>query len=326
MAAVTEVLGVLVVGNLVAKLLMALLDVADPGDLQREMLAGVEARDFLLLSRVTLVQLLLKWGCLLGLAFAVGWWRRRHGPRHYGLTLSGDSTFRLLVMGVAAAALGGLLPEALTFSSRYLPIGEGPDHWALFPDRLSWPFLLYMAIASFGLVPIVEELFVRGYMQTRLTEEFGPAGGISLVAILFALAHSQYFKAEVLSIGMLVSIVVGSLVVGWVFHRTGSLLPCVLAHAALNFPLRGAAQGAAIAVMAVIALLSLRAAVREARAFGRAALATPDRSGLWVALGVFGGGVLLLAVAPLAGLTAGAASLVVALGLALRQKRRPAAS
>lgn len=319
-AAALEVVGVLIVGSVLANLVMGALGAADSDELQSAMLAGEAGRDFLLLARVTLVDLLVKYGCLLGLAFAIGWWHRRRGRRAYGVTRGGWPVGRLVLIGIATFGIGGLLPRGLVLLSRYLPIGEGPEHWALFPDTLTLPFLLWMLVGSFGLVPIVEELFIRGYMQTRLSEDFGPAAGISLVALIFALAHTQYFKLEVLSLGMLVSIALLSWVVGWAFHRTGSLLPGIVGHALLNFPFLGRAEMVAVAGMAAICAAALprlwgelpriRRAVGEIRGWD---------SLLWAVLLTLAvlGAVLL----GTAGLAVPAAGLVVALMLEAREKR-----
>ncbi len=131
-----------------------------------------------------------------------------------------------------------LLPALLLALDDHLPwIGRGPDHWALFPERWSAGFLLYLAMSSFLLVPIVEELTFRGYMLARLREAFDDAGALTLVAVVFALVHLQYLKAEVLSLGLTASLFVGSLAYGYAVVRTGSLLPCVVAHALQNLPL-----------------------------------------------------------------------------------------
>jgi membrane protease YdiL (CAAX protease family) len=125
--------------------------------------------------------------------------------------------------------------------------------------------MLYMAVGSFLVVPIVEELAARGYLQTRLAEDFGPAGAIYITAFFFAIGHTQYFKPEVLSIGMLVSIVISSVSIGYAFFRTGSLWPGIIAHALINIPGPDsvAAEGFQLAVMAGLLIFCRREAIAE---------------------------------------------------------------
>ena len=93
-----------------------------------------------------------------------------------------------------------------------------------------------MAVASFGLVPIVEELWARGYFVRRLRDGFDTGGAIVVSSLFFAFAHTQYFKLEVVSLGLLAGLVITSLAAAGTLVRTGSLVPCVLAHALVNVP------------------------------------------------------------------------------------------
>ena len=236
LAAICEFVGVLLAAIVIQRALVRALGVTPWKATQAAMLDSGEI-DFLVLSKLAAIDQLLKYGVLLGLAFAIGWWHRRRGLKSYGVTLARRSWGELVGIGVGLWGVSMALPGLLQALNDHLPwIGRGPDHWALFPSSWSAEFLLYMAVSSFLLVPIVEELAVRGYMLNRLREDYGDAGALTLSAVFFALAHTQYFKAEILSVGMLLSIVVGSLAAGYVLIRTGSLVPCIVAHALLNLP------------------------------------------------------------------------------------------
>lgn len=235
LAAISEVASVLIVGSLLARLIQRGLDLGSWKGAQSAMLAG-EPVDFLLLSRLAVVELSIRYAVLCGIAFSLGWWHRRRRLGAYGLTTAATPVPRLVRDGVILFGVIGLPPMLLVMTSRYLDLGAGAPQWELFPDRLNPQFLLYAAISSFVLVPILEELFFRGYVQARLTEDFGAVGSIFLAALLFALAHGQYYRASVLSLGMLVSLAVQSLVVGFVFYRTGSLIPPIVAHSLVNLP------------------------------------------------------------------------------------------
>ena len=71
------------------------------------------------------------------------------------------------------------------------------------------------------MAPIVEELLFRGGMQGHLLRKWkNPAWAILVSALIFGIVHGnpvQMFFASILG-----------LVLGWVYYRTGSLLPCIL--------------------------------------------------------------------------------------------------
>lgn len=73
------------------------------------------------------------------------------------------------------------------------------------------------------LAPIVEELLIRGGMQGHLLRQWkNPMWAIAVPALVFGAIHgnpAQSFFAFILG-----------LVFGWVYYRTGSLLPCMLMH------------------------------------------------------------------------------------------------
>jgi len=120
--------------------------------------------------------------------------------RHYWL-------FENAVTGVAA----GSLPEAL---------------------RRSFGFLAVRIAGSVLVVPVVEELFWRGWLMRWLMERdwqklpLGTyrAGAFWLVALLFASEHGPYWE---------VGLAAGVIYNGWLV-RTKSLGDCMLAHAVTN--------------------------------------------------------------------------------------------
>lgn len=77
------------------------------------------------------------------------------------------------------------------------------------------------------LVPLIEELFFRGYLETRLCLRTGLAwkiGAALVTAGLFAALHSRWAEAFV-----------AGLIFSWVAHRrTGRLVDAILAHAVAN--------------------------------------------------------------------------------------------
>ncbi|HYD42570.1 MAG TPA: CPBP family intramembrane glutamic endopeptidase [Anaeromyxobacter sp.] len=76
------------------------------------------------------------------------------------------------------------------------------------------------------LVPMGEELFFRGYVQSRLCRRWGTWPGIACTAIFFALAHFDLLHSA--------SALVAGFYLGWLAQRTGSTVPGMIVHAVNN--------------------------------------------------------------------------------------------
>ncbi len=75
--------------------------------------------------------------------------------------------------------------------------------------------------------PLVEEVVFRGAILRRLLEKrYQPWLAILISAIFFAVAHGNFTQG-------LTAIVIGCFM-GWVYHRTRNLWPCVFIHALNN--------------------------------------------------------------------------------------------
>lgn len=81
---------------------------------------------------------------------------------------------------------------------------------------------LYFMIFTFLVAPINEEIFFRGFLVPRF--------GIIISAVVFAVAHLSYF-----SISEFAAALFFGLVVGYIYKRTKSLYPSIIAHIAVNF-------------------------------------------------------------------------------------------
>ena len=237
-AAVLEIAGVLVAGNVIAFKLIPLLGIKPIGPAFESALSAAKP-DFVSLSTLFFLTKAVQYGCLLMLAFAVGWWRRRLGPRHYGVTTAGQPVRNLVVTGIVAFALVAFPVKILWLARRFLPLGEGSPFWALLEKDWTWSFWLIMAVASFAFQPVIEELLFRGYCQTRLEEDFGGIGAVFVGALFFVLGHDQYHHLSVMSLGTIITLTLSALGLGFVYWRTRSLVPGVIFHAALNVPTKG---------------------------------------------------------------------------------------
>jgi membrane protease YdiL (CAAX protease family) len=254
-AALLEVVGVFVGGTLVARAIGRALDLG-PANL-RSLPPGTTP-DFVALSVSSAANLVLRYSLVLGLAFAVGWWHRKRRLAQYGVTLASRPVSAHFVIGVLLFAATGILPLGIRLLSNVMPMGRAPAHWALVDD-LSLPGVwLYLFVGSFGLVPVVEELLARGYIQSRLSEDFGAPTAILITASFFTFSHTQYFIPSAIGVGMLASLFLGSIGGGYVRYRTGSLLPGIVAHALGNLPYRGWVATAVLAAMILIVGLCAR--------------------------------------------------------------------
>lgn len=78
-------------------------------------------------------------------------------------------------------------------------------------------------IAVVIMAPIVEELLFRGAIEGHLLRKWKhPAGAIVFSSLVFGLVHGNWVQAPF-------AFVIG-LALGWMYYRTGSLLPGILMH------------------------------------------------------------------------------------------------
>jgi membrane protease YdiL (CAAX protease family) len=262
-AAVLEVMGVYVVGQVFGMVLFALLGSLINIPLKNPLLditASATQSDLLRIAWQLLVLLLCQYAGWMGLAFAIGWWYRRRTPAQYGLTMAGKSLGFYLKTGVVLFAVAEIFTMLLSALNTLVPMGE-QIAWREALYKLDWTtpaFWLFMAVGSYGLIPILEELFYRGYIQTRLEEDFGPAVAILATAFLFFLSHSQYYILNAFNIGMIVTGIFSAIAYGYIFYRTRSLLVTIIAHAIVNIPIRGIGLWVEIAAMMIVVIFARR--------------------------------------------------------------------
>jgi len=104
------------------------------------------------------------------------------------------------------------------------------------PPAIARAYLLMIIIwAGLG-----EELFYRGYLQARLRRTLGAPAAIATASGMFAVRHyTQVLIAwphvpwPAATIWVLAAFIVG-LALGWLYEKSGSLLPPILCHYAFN--------------------------------------------------------------------------------------------
>jgi membrane protease YdiL (CAAX protease family) len=141
-----------------------------------------------------------------------------------GLAVVLQGVFRLLTRTVDLEAMFGVVFDAA--ASRL----NRP------PAAIARAYLLLIIVwAGLG-----EELFYRGYLQARLRQRFGAPTAIISASAIFAVRHyTQVLIAwphvpwSAATIWVLAALIVG-VAVGWLYEKSGSLLPPILCHYTFN--------------------------------------------------------------------------------------------
>jgi membrane protease YdiL (CAAX protease family) len=266
LTAILEVCGVYMLGLLIAFLVITMLGI----DLQNpiEVLKTNPNADLFEMSKDLGLLLFVQYAGIMLPAFLIGWWHRRRGASGYGLTTARQPIRSLILTGVTAFAIASLPAKLLTMIDRFIPLGPKAVTQEIVYG-LNWGelgFWVFTAVGSFLLVPILEELFYRGYVQNRLAEDFDAPSAILITALFFTFSHSQYYLLfSAWNTGMLLSTLFAALVWGYIFHRTRSLLLVMIAHALVNFPVRGLADFVVPILMVVLIVIYRREIVRHVK-------------------------------------------------------------
>lgn len=123
--------------------------------------------------------------------------------------------------------IGGLVAVFIVSGalSPFLDAGEEqgivPEEWD--PDRIG-AYLAFGAVATF-VAPVVEELTFRG-VGFALFAPYGPWVAIVATGVLFGVWHGLIVALPVLA--------AFGVVLGWLRYATGSIYPCIAAHAIFN--------------------------------------------------------------------------------------------
>jgi membrane protease YdiL (CAAX protease family) len=279
LAAVIEVVGMLAVANAILWRLAPVLHIPDVGPLLQSAARGASVPQWYV-SGILLLHLTLRGALFLALVFAVDLIKGRRDPDRYGLSFAGHSMGGLLVAGMLAACVAGLPLKCFALAVHFhLFSSSGGSEAYRFVNRgwgLAFWFLYILAMCV--VVPFQEEFFFRGYAQRRLAQAFGAAGAIILGSLFFTLQHlvEYLYRLDVPNVAQLTCIALDAMVLGYLYWRTRSLLPCIIAHAAGNAPFRGfSAYLALTLVMVLVVMVYFRTCRQQARVFFRQ-VRTPD--------------------------------------------------
>lgn len=156
-------------------------------------------------------------------AFLLAWWALR-GDQRFLDFLHLRWTPELLRSRLLLGVFAGLAGWVITIAATGVVAGLWVETSGALPPTQVPPVLAWIANLSFGqkaaivfVAMTVEEAFFRGFLQPRL--------GLLGASVCFALSHFNYGLPF-----LVVGVFVVSLFLGWLFQRTGHLLPCIVAH------------------------------------------------------------------------------------------------
>ena len=135
------------------------------------------------------------------------------------LPMAGLMTFAALGASILASLAYGMVVELLGLEALKPPEIEA--------DTIFSGAGILLTFQALALVtPISEEVLFRGFVLRGLLDRMGVGPAVVASALVFAALH--------LDAGTIIPIFATGLALGWLYAKTGSLWPCIVAHAGQN--------------------------------------------------------------------------------------------
>jgi membrane protease YdiL (CAAX protease family) len=101
--------------------------------------------------------------------------------------------------------------------------------------QLLWNTDLFILIqlSSWIVVPIYEEILIRGFIQNYFVKCFNPFMGILAASLIFSLLHYRFGYGST-NTDIVIPIFISSLFIGYLYQKTGSLVSCIVFHMTTN--------------------------------------------------------------------------------------------
>ena len=163
---------------------------------------------------------------IIAVVWRLGIYRRPSPWRLLGLSAINYPVVKAVMM--ALGALGASLLFTVVYSAVVDLFGSDllspPD----ISSEIAFPgaAILITLQAVAVVTPLAEEVFFRAFVFSGLIPRLGVLKAMVLSAAIFSAFH--------LTLGVLIPVFVTGLLLAFLYHKTGSLWPCVLAHAGQN--------------------------------------------------------------------------------------------
>jgi membrane protease YdiL (CAAX protease family) len=140
-----------------------------------------------------------------------------------------------------AVALGLPVGAAVLITLGVLAVGGPVDLGRALPSPVLFVGLFLFALVLSG--GLNEEPGWRGFAQPRLNERYGALGASLLIGVVWAGWHAPYFVIPVTphssfplvnQVGWIGGIMTLSVILGWLYNNTGSVLLAMVLHAMAN--------------------------------------------------------------------------------------------
>jgi len=152
-----------------------------------------------------------------------------------------------------AAAAASFMALKLSFDTLLLTMVPDPGPGPVSTWLRSGGGWTPVVVALVLLVPLMEEVIFRGWLQRWLQRRHGAAAAVLATAVTFALGH--------FNLAGIPSMLLGGLVLGYAAHASGSLWTSVLLHVAANATVALSTAGLPFGTRAAAVLLLPSAAV-----------------------------------------------------------------
>ncbi len=164
------------------------------------------------------------------IALAAGLSLRKYRLRWSAL---GFRSFNLNQWWLPVAAAGGAYLGIIVYSIGLTIIGADaavPEQEELDQLFRSKTVLPLTGLATIVMAPLAEEIFFRGFIFGGLIRPIGPLFAMAVSGLIFAMFH----VSGVDTIGLLLPFGAIGALFAWLYYRTGSIYPSMIAHFLFN--------------------------------------------------------------------------------------------
>jgi membrane protease YdiL (CAAX protease family) len=161
-----------------------------------------------------------------GLVFAVVMQQQKLGWRALFHPSSASMRATLMLVVPPTLLLVPALMLAITCAINLLTLALPLSAWeeAMFSRMADGSVAAVLAVCV--MAPLLEKMLFRGIVLRGFLQRYGRGQAIFMSALLFGAAHMNIYQ-------FVVGVAMGA-VLGWLYERTRSLIPCIALHAAYN--------------------------------------------------------------------------------------------